>query len=264
MSKTPCPLPTASNLSDLRDQLSLFAAHETREAREYYLQRLAELFGAESAAWVISVLKDSCAEDDPSLAWFPHLLTKLHADGVFSETLRTQHKPIQDVEFDAITSDRLAGPHAFRVLSLPDLAPEGTQGSTRYREFLLEIGVSDSMWGIVPVRNDIEIYVGLHRGAEKPDFSQQEAETYAHALKGLKWFFRHQALGEGVFAADVQLTNSELRVLRCLLQGHSKHNIAYNLSKSPHTINDAIKSIYKKCGVSSRAALTALWLGKNH
>lgn len=262
MTKTPCPLPTAISLSDLRDQLSLFAAHEAREAREYYLQRLANLFEAHSAAWVISVLKNNGTEEDPSLDWSPRVLTKLRADGSFTATLRATNKPLADKELGVTTMGRLADAGSFHVYQLTDLADEASGVSSRHREFLLEMGLSDSMCGLVPLGTDIYVHVRVDREAKQPIFTQEEAAAYASALQGLKWFFKQQVLGEGIFSAHTYLTNAEREVLLCLLKGDSKYLIAHNLSKSTHTIDAAVKSIFKKCGVDSRPALTALWLGK--
>lgn len=262
MTRTPCLLPTANNLSDLRDQLSLFAAHEAREAREYYLQRLVNLFEAHSAAWVISVLKNNGTADDPSLGWSPRVLTKLRADGSFTATLRAINKPLADKELGFITMGRLAHAGSFHVYQLADLGDEVSGVSSRRRELLLEMGLSDAMCGLVPVGTDTQVHVRLDREARQPIFKQDEAVAYASALQGLKWFFRQQVLGEGIFSAHTYLTNAEREVLLCLLKGDSKYLIAHNLSKSIHTIDAAVKSIFKKCGVDSRPALTALWLGK--
>jgi len=50
-----------------------------------------------------------------------------------------------------------------------------------------------------------------------------------------------------------RITKSEWKVLQLLISGLSINEIAIRLSNSPHTINQHLRSIYKKLGVVSRA-----------
>jgi DNA-binding NarL/FixJ family response regulator len=50
-----------------------------------------------------------------------------------------------------------------------------------------------------------------------------------------------------------QITKSEWKVFQLLIEGLSIREIALRLSNSPHTINQHLRSIYRKLGVASRA-----------
>ena len=50
------------------------------------------------------------------------------------------------------------------------------------------------------------------------------------------------------------LTAREAEVLRLVAQGWTSRQVATHLSLSPRTINQHLRSIYNKLGVSSRAA----------
>jgi len=54
---------------------------------------------------------------------------------------------------------------------------------------------------------------------------------------------------------DFGITNREEDILKILVQGHSQKVMARILGISPYTVNDHLKSIYKKLGVNSRSEL---------
>lgn len=58
----------------------------------------------------------------------------------------------------------------------------------------------------------------------------------------------------------VELSPREREVIKLLADGLTNKEIARELRLSPHTINDHLKSIYGKLGVSNRAGATAVWL----
>lgn len=57
------------------------------------------------------------------------------------------------------------------------------------------------------------------------------------------------------------LTQREQSVLEALTQGHSVKQIAEQLSRSPHTIHDHVKSLHRKLNATSRGGLIARALG---
>lgn len=62
-------------------------------------------------------------------------------------------------------------------------------------------------------------------------------------------------INKSTFIKEVNFTNSERKIIEYLLLGKSNTEIAQILYKSPNTIKDAIKKIYKKCDVSNKTEL---------
>jgi DNA-binding NarL/FixJ family response regulator len=70
-------------------------------------------------------------------------------------------------------------------------------------------------------------------------------------------------VNEKIFFASKKLTKRELDVLEGIKQGLSNNEIGEKLFISPKTVNQHLKSIYKKMQVESRAKLLAkLFSGK--
>ena len=254
--------PPADPLATLRDELADFSAHQTAEARHHFLGGIAALMHAHNATWIAAVRMDALPEGDPLNGWRPRLVERLNADNDTRAFLKAKAKQVHDGKPDPVTIRRVTGAGTFRVHRLCDIAPEGWQQSDYYQTNYLDRGHCDSIWGAIPISHDLEIYVGAFRALDQPFFSAAEAATFATALKGMKWFHLQQVLGEGIRAASAPLSPGERRVLHALLQGLSEQEIAFELSKSPHTIHDQVKSVFRKYGVRSRPALMALWLGK--
>ena len=70
----------------------------------------------------------------------------------------------------------------------------------------------------------------------------------AYVLRHLRGQQRQAKLGD----EDPLLSPREIELLQLLARGYSNRRAAENLGLSPHTINDHVKSIYRKLRVSSR------------
>ncbi|WP_083700418.1 helix-turn-helix transcriptional regulator [Acidihalobacter ferrooxydans] len=73
---------------------------------------------------------------------------------------------------------------------------------------------------------------------------------------------RQLLLSYGVGIGNKSLTPAERNVLHGLLTDRPEPLIAEDLAQNPATMHEHVKSIYRKFGISSRAMLMALWLGR--
>lgn len=244
------------------DALADFDAASIIEARDFFLKELCAMLDAQNASWVGAVLMDNPQSSDPLGGWRPRAVHRLLTSGPKTRTiLNKKKKALEQGQPDIVTIRRVALAGTFRVHRLVDIAPEGWFESRYYKTFYLADRVRDTMWAGIPVNTDTEVYVGLFRSLDHAPFSAEEADTFAFALQGLKWFHRRQLLGEGIGVALEPLTATERAVLEQLLSGQSEPAIARDRDQSVHTTHDHVKRIYKKYGVTSRSALMALWLG---
>jgi DNA-binding CsgD family transcriptional regulator len=93
------------------------------------------------------------------------------------------------------------------------------------------------------------------RAAGDRPFSPEQREIL-HLFRGESdWMFRPQS--DPLPDVTEQLTRREQDTLRLLLTGGSEKEIAARLGISPHTVHDYVKRLYRKHGVTSRAALMA-------
>ena len=194
--------------------------------------------------------------------WRPRTLFTLMPCVQTSQVIDTAFEEMDKGEPDITTTRNVELAGTFRVLSLKDLAtPEWFEGPS-YRNYYKALDRMDTLWAGIPINEDAEIQIGFHRSLDKPPFEEEEKELVSHALRGIRWFYKHQMLGEGVGVATAPLTPVEQLVLQGLLLGLPEKQIADQNNQSPHTTHDHVKRIFRKFGVSSRSALMALWLGK--
>ncbi|OYX63129.1 MAG: helix-turn-helix transcriptional regulator [Sphingomonadales bacterium 32-64-17] len=256
----PPPLDIAARISELWDELAGFPAAQFLQSRDHLLKTLCSLVDAPQADWIGVVRFASASSDDPMRGWRPRTVSAHNhlplAEDVMQRAFAAMDRGEPDVT--TIRNVELAG--QYRVLLLKDLATPEWFESASYRNHYLRLGRKDSIWAGIPVNDEVEVQIGLHRGLDQDNFSASDAEVVSRTVRGLKWFYRLQMLGEGIGIASAPITPTEGTVLSGVLQGLSEKRIAAANDESPHTTHDHIKSIYRKYGVSSRTALMALWL----
>jgi DNA-binding NarL/FixJ family response regulator len=88
-------------------------------------------------------------------------------------------------------------------------------------------------------------------------------DTIRAVHAGRRYILPEIAQEIALHAADDQLTNRELEVLRMVGEGHANKTIAWHLSLSEETIKAHLKNIFSKLGVSDRthAVTTAMRRG---
>ena len=255
-------LPNADEIYALWDDLADFDAGDIWASRSFLLRTLCDLIDAQNADWIGCVRLGPSQSRDPMKGWRPLTSFTLVPGKNTSEAIDEAFAEMEKGAPDITTTRNIELAGSFRVLLLSELAtPEWFEGLS-YQRYYRALDRKDSMWAGIPINEDAEIQIGFHRSFSKPDFSAHELKFVSHALRGLRWFFRHQMLGEGAGVASSPLTATEQAVLQGLLLGLSEKQIAAQNTQSPHTTHDHVKRIFRKYGVTSRSNLMALWLGK--
>jgi DNA-binding CsgD family transcriptional regulator len=93
------------------------------------------------------------------------------------------------------------------------------------------------------------------RAAGDPPFSIEERELLHLFQAESDWIFRRESRPPQDLIDG--LTRREQETLGLLLTDASEKEVAARLGISPHTVHDYVKRLYRKIGVSSRAALMA-------
>ncbi|MBB4122444.1 helix-turn-helix transcriptional regulator [Martelella radicis] len=246
----------------LWDELADFEASRMSEARFHLLSVVCDMIDARQADWIGAVRFVDRMHRDPLFGWRPRSVSALYPDEetakVIQEAFALMERGTPDIT--TVRNAELAG--TFRVFMLHELAPAEWYEGEAYRIYYRGIDRLDSIWVGVPINEDAEIQIGFHRSLSQSPFSERDRRIVAHALRGIRWFFRLQMLSEGIGVASEPLTQAEGNVLQGLLKGLPERKIAEKNGQSPHTTHDHVKRIYRKYGVTSRPALMALWLGQ--
>lgn len=246
----------------LWDELADFDAAHADEARNHLLRRLCELVGVDNVGWIGVVRLDDARNKGVPCGWRVRLTRQLHPSPQLAEVSRTAMRQIDAGQMDASVVANLVGAGTFRARRLRDMLPPAWFEGDYYRWYYASMDRHDCVWVCVPVNADVEIGYSFFRGAARAPFSEVERDTLAYALRGLRWFHCRQVLGHGIGIGDAPLTEGERRVLGGLLGGLSDKRIAAELGQSPYTTQEYVCRLYRKYGVSNRAGLMALWLGR--
>jgi|APLak6261667961_1056064.scaffolds.fasta_scaffold00560_1 DNA-binding CsgD family transcriptional regulator len=245
----------------LWDELADFDASRPDEALFQFMESLCLLVGAWDASWMGAVRMDTSFPDDPIKGWRPHIVRHLHPASQIDTAVQEQTEKLERGDVDESTIRNLDGAGSFRANRLRDLVgPEWFEGAY-YRRYYRDVGTADAVWVASPVNRDAESWFGIFRSEDQPPFSESERDEIANILRSIKWFQKQLMLSHGLMLAKVPLTPTERKVLHLLLAGLPEKLIAGQLERSYHTVHEHVSSIYRKFGVSHRAALMALWLG---
>lgn len=246
----------------LWDELADFDASRGDEAMRHLMAGLCGLVDAQNVVWIGAVRMAGNFPGDPVRGWRPRTVRHLLPTPPIHDSIREQTRKLEGGDVDETTLRNVAGAGTFRVNRLVDLVSPEWFSSEYCRNYYHGVGIADAIWAGIPINEDAESYFGIQRHTGHPPFTVEERETVAHALRGLKWFLRQQMLSHGLLVACAPLTPVERQVLQGLLTGLSEKAIATAQGRSRHTTHEYVTAIYRKFGVSNRATLTALWLGK--
>lgn len=245
------------------DKLADFDASRIDEALTFLLQSLCALAGAQNADWIGVVRLADTLSKDPVKGWRPPVVHCLHSNERFTSAIKEQSRNLEQGIVNDVVIRIVAMSGRFRACRLSDVEPPEWFESDFYKDYYQGSGHDDAIYVAFPVNSDAESYFGIFRARGQPPFTPAERNAVAYALRGIKWFHRQLLLSHGLTIAAAPLTPVERKVLQGLLGGLAEKQIAADLEHSYHTTHEHVTNIFRKFGVSNRAALMALWLGKS-
>ena len=247
----------------LWDDMADFDAASSDEALKHLLKFLHAEFDAENVSWLAAIRVQDAEPDCATHAWRQRAFGYLFPTPELSSRVDTETQRTESNQVDITTVRNVALAGTWRTNRLIDLAGADWFDSDFYRRHYLAHGHADVIWAGCPVNADAELYFGVFRSSEQPRFTAQERDRVGAVLRGLKWFYRHVFISRGLCIANAPLTAMERNVLQGLLAGYTEKQIARDQGQSPYTTHDHVKVIYRKFGITNRAALMAIWLGRS-
>jgi DNA-binding CsgD family transcriptional regulator len=178
---------------------------------------------------------------------------------VESDLIHPEHAANLDwwIHEEGVKRDQPAEASLLSGLRCADRWPE-TGAGRRWTK----LGVTDMIVGVVPMAG---VSHGRALAVEiAPVGGKEPSPAQVSLLRAvLPLLARRAALAFGpeVSTALTRLTQREQQVLEHLALGKSVKEIAADLSRSPHTVHDHVKSLHRKLNASSRGELIARALG---
>lgn len=254
---TPIAPDAWQRLEQLRRHLAEMPACELEQGISSVLELLAELCEASPGFVVLAKLDRSAGDDDPLCGWRP---VKMIFAEAMDEAARAAAQPDPEVYLnDPLVAHvvRTAGkPRVYRDRALHE---EFGWGETPTSRLLDSVGIVDRMVGVYPVDADTEVYVTIEAVGREP-LSEAEADFYWAAIASMQRTLCDLARLYGLLDATKQLSPRERDILRYLLMGHAEKSIAQETGLTAAYTHQCVVQIFRKFGVSSRAALMALWI----
>lgn len=253
----------------LWDELHDFGKDQTDAALEYSLKRICAMLDAQDGFWVgvVHIHGDAPQKrlSDPMFGWRIRSIRPLHAQHHDTKHYRKVVKDGMPAEIGTATTGAAlaAGGGRFRAYTLQSgrlVDMEAFQQTAYYDFYFRRLDTRDRIWVVVPVNADTESCFCFDRKGEKPNFSDEDLELAAFALRGIKWFHRQLMLSHGLGLCEEPLTSSECRVIQHLLSGASESEIAQAMRLSQGTVHQYAVRIYQKFAVRGRVEFIALWL----
>jgi DNA-binding CsgD family transcriptional regulator len=246
----------------LWDELSEFPVAKTDEALVHLLSSISRMIDAGNAYWVGGLRVNPASAGDALMGWRPRANRYLHPAPIHEEAYRAQASKWNRREMDASYERALREVGTFRSYRLRRALPAKWFEGPYYQLFYASRGFHDTCFVTFPLHKDCESYFAFHRVKTARNFTAAEEALAAYALRGIRWFHRQLVLSYGIEVAEGPLTVTQRRIAHLLLTDRSEKEIAAELRQSPNTTHTHVVEIFRKFGVNSRAALTALWLGQ--
>lgn len=127
--------------------------------------------------------------------------------------------------------------------------------SEHYRHYAPMVGVDQFMFANDPVADEqLCVVWGFFRHLGGSAFGERERRLAHLVLSESRWLRRDRLSGE-VGDGVASLSPRYRTVLRLLLEGMTEKEIARHLHRSPHTVHEYVKAIYRALRVTSRSEL---------
>lgn len=243
------------------DRLADFEVANTDQALTYLLENLCQQLGGKNAYWLAAVRINRRDRKDPLIGWRPAATYHLYKPEPLDKLIKRKVRALNNGSISESTRNHVIQAGHFRVTTLAEHVSEAYFGSDEYHDSYQAMGLSDSMWCIIPVNEDCESYFCVQRGIGAAPFTQEEKRFLAMSLRGIKWFHRQLMLSYGLLVAESPITVSERRVVKALLSGKSELDIAEKLGWTKATAHSYVTQVFRKFNVRGRAEFAALWLG---
>ena len=233
-------------IRELRDQPTL--------RRQRMIDGLCELLGAwqgfsvhfehfTALEWVkVASLVTGGSPDARSLRWFAE----------WASRGRLREDPLVD------ESTRLPGPVvAHRRVELVD--PQTHEQSGVYEGWYDPADVGDTLVGFHRGNDPSQANgLALHRERGEPAFSERDRKMLRLFMVELYRLYRDGKLEPR--DAEPTVAPRQQQVLQCVLAGRSAKEIAYELAISQRTVEEYMRALYEKFGVTTRAELMAVFI----
>lgn len=269
------PTATKETIHGVWDTLATFPAADSEQALKFLLKEISDIINAQNANWIVLVRvvddRVGLAEQkkqlasDPYFGWRPVQLAWLNESPALMTAYKDHTGTVKRVpiEPNESTLKRLKQAGVFRSTLLKNHVSPAFYKSATYEAVYLNSGFSDALFVAAPVGKDVEIFFSFMRNEGQPEFTSADLEIATYTLRSLLWFHKQVLLSYGVRLGSAPLTQTERKVLNLLLTANSEPQIAKILSQQKATTHQHVTRIFRKFNVTSRAALTALWLGSS-
>jgi len=252
---------TLAAIHRLWDEMAELPASAPEVSLGKLFSGISALIDSPHGLWLSSLRLADDADTDPLLGWRARSVFfhgQLPADQqAYTSAVKRLDRGIPDES----TYNHVLRAGRFRATLLVDHVSTEFFSGEHYIHHYLGRGITDRLFVVMPVNEDVESYFMFDRLRDQPDFTPRDLEIASYALRSLGWLNRLIHLSHGQLVADAPLTPTERGVLKHLLGGSAEKIIAEAMGQSPHTTHQYVKTLFRKFNVRSRAELTALWLG---
>jgi DNA-binding CsgD family transcriptional regulator len=248
----------------LWDELADFGLSATHNASIHCMRTICTWIGAQSAFWagIVRVAQPKMGIRDTLSGWRIGAIDYIDPHRVTPQLRWAGLKDPETSEPGETSRAVVAGAGRFRVHSLGTgvVDMESFQKTAHYDYFYRQRSIADRIWVAFPVNAHAESVFCFDTVGNGRNFTDDELQRAALALRGIKWFHRLLLLGHGLGIGATPLQPAERRLVPELLSGASEKTIARRLTLTPATVHQYATAIYRKYGVRGRNEFMSLWL----